>query len=629
LKPVKQYFSLLILLLHFAFYTEAQNVPCFTTSAIKGCVPFTVTVDASCATNNSGTPPFYNYNYPAGSYVSQTTHTYTAPGIYTIRQLIGTSTIDHTVEAIDPAAPQFTVQSCSGRFVSAFIPDLTYDKYIVDFNDGSATQTVSTGSTVTHTYAMDGIKTVTVTGVFNPNQSCKSATQSTYARTSIIKPDIIDLRVIAQKTTVGSIILRYNSIAGQQYRIERSTNSGAYTTISTLPLATTNTTASYTDLNLNTAANVYEYKITSFDDCANTVSSDIIYSLIIAATPTNLLNTVTWNSSPAVASFALTKNSVLQTLTSPTTTTFADASIVCGTNYCYQNTATLLTTTLSGTPHKSYSIDTCITAISTNIPPAVTNLNTTMNGNTAAISWNSQGAASYKVYQSINGGAYTFTGTASTNSYSAIHQINNTYCYQIDYVDLCNNQSPKSSSACPVMIWGIVNGTSIQLTWNPYSGYDGTGVQSYIVQKVDAAGNVLSETNVGTGTSFSEAVNFNEPYLNYRIKVIPANASYQNVFSNNSIFTFEAQIFAPDIFTPNGDGSNETFVVKAQYIKTYSITIFSRWGEVVYASNDITQGWDGLDRNVRAIEGAYTYKIVATDIHDKEFVQTGTVTLTR
>ncbi len=629
MKPVKRYFSLLFLWLSFAFYAEAQNVPCFTTSAVKGCVPFTITVDASCATNNSGTPPFYNYNYPGGSYVSQTTHTYTAPGIYTIRQLIGTSTIDHTVEAIDPPAPQFTMQSCAGRFVSAFIPDLTYDKYIVDFNDGSATQTVSTGSTVTHTYTSDGIKSVTVTGVFNPNQSCKSATQSTYARTSIVKPDVIDLRVVTQHPTNGSIVLRYNSITGQQYKIERSTNGAPYVTISGVPLATANTLESYTDLNLNTAANTYQYKITSFDDCAGTATSDIIYSLIIAATPTNLVNTVSWNGSPTVASFALTKNSVLQTLTSPTATTFADASVVCGTSYCYQNTASLSTTTLAGTPHKSYSIDTCITAISTNIPPAVTNLNTTMNGNNATISWNASGAAGYKVYQSTNGGAYTFMGMTSTNSYSTIHQINYTYCYQVDYVDLCNNPAPKSSSTCPVMIFGIVNGTSIQLTWNTYSGYDGSSVQSYVVQKLDAAGNVLSETNVGTGTTFSEAVNFNEPYLNYRIKVIPTNASYPNVFSNNSVFTFEAQIFAPDIFTPNGDGANETFIVKAQYIKTYSITIFSRWGEVVYASNDISEGWDGLDRNVHAIEGAYTYKIVATDIHDKEFVQTGTVTLTR
>ncbi|MGN6647741.1 MAG: hypothetical protein ACTHJT_14565, partial [Cytophaga sp.] len=335
MKPAKQYFYLLFLLLNLAFYSEAQNVPCFTTSAVKGCVPFTITVDASCATNNSGTIPFYNYNYPGGSYVSQTTHTYTAPGIYTIRQLIGTSTIDHTVEAIDPAAPQFTVQSCSGRIVSAFISDLTYDKFIVDFNDGSPTQTVSTGSTVTHTYASDGIKSVTVTGVFNPNQSCKSASQSTYARTSIIKPDVIDLKVVAQRTTTGSIILRYNSIIGQQYRIERSTNGGAYTTIATPPLATTNAVVSYTDQNLNTAANVYEYRMVSFDDCTNEVTSAVIYSLIIAATPTNLVNTITWNSSPTVASFALTKNSVLQTLTSPTATTFADAAVVCGTNYCY------------------------------------------------------------------------------------------------------------------------------------------------------------------------------------------------------------------------------------------------------------------------------------------------------
>ncbi len=193
----------------------------------------------------------------------------------------------------------------------------------------------------------------------------------------------------------------------------------------------------------------------------------------------------------------------------------------------------------------------------------------------------------------------------------------------------CSNSSPRSLTTCPVLLQGSISGTTITLNWNPYTGYNNTGVQSYAVQKLDQNGTVLSETNIGLSTTFSETVNLNDPYINYRIKVFPTNAAFANSFSNNSLFKFEAEVFAPDIFTPNGDNTNDYFIVKGRYVTSYSITIFSRWGEVVYTSNDILVGWNGFNNFVYAPEGAYTYKISATDINNKEFTKTGTVTLTR
>ena len=647
MKQIARYFQTLLLLLSIVFITKAQNVACFDlvpANATKGCVPFTVTVDASCATNNSGNPPFYNYDFVNNptNFITATSHTYLAAGKYTIRQIIATGNIfyDIVVEATDPIAPQFTLTSCSGRFVSAFISDVSsppYDKFIVDFGDGSPTQTVSDGSTVNHVYPTEGSKSVTVTGVYNPNQSCKSLSKSTYTINSIIKPDIIDVKVLKQHITNGSIEFRFNSVTGQRYRIERSsTSSPAFTTIGT-PLAGTNAVITYTDANLNTQNDLYTYRIVSFDDCGagNEKTSDPIQSIRINATANNTLtNSIAWfGSASSLTAYTLKRNNPPQTLSSGTTPNFTDNTIICGNTYCYQTTAALSTSTLAGAAHMSYSIDTCIVAKYTppSLPP-ITNLNSTMNGNSTSISWNAPttGVSSYTLSESRNGTAYKFLSTPTTNSYSyTLPNTDDSYCFQIDYKDLCNNQSLKSSSTCPVIVEGAVLGSTVTLHWNSYSGFDGTGVQSYVVQKLDESGVVISETNVGTATIFSETVNLSDPYINYRIKAIPANNTYQPVFSNNSIFTFEAQIFVPDIFTPNGDGSNEVFKVKAKYVKTYSITIFSRWGEVVYASNSINEGWDGLDRNVYAIEGAYTYKIVATDIHDKEFIQTGTVTLTR
>lgn len=631
-------------MLSLCFYAKAQTA-CFTTSAIKGCIPFTVTVDASCATNNTGTPAYYHYNYKIGGgdqtegFFPVTTHTYNVAGTYIIRQNITDPThfYDVIVEAIDPPAPNFNLTSCSGGKVSAEILDPIpgYDKYIIDFGDGSPTQTVSVGSTVNHVYAAEGFKSVSVTGVYNPNSSCKSATKSVYAINSVIKPDLIDLKVLQQRTANGSTQLRFNGLNGQRYRIEKkSGNMGSFSTVSGSTLVGNNSVISYTDANFNTQTEEHEYRIVAFDDCGFERLSETIATVRINATPNNAVNNIDWNTLSPITSYQLTKNPSGTPLPPSTATLFADNAITCGIQYCYQTTASLITTTLAGSPHKSYSIDTCIIAvyIPATPPVEINNLNSTMNGNTATITWNNPmaGSSATALYQSVNGGSYTLLSKPVTNSFSyLIPNTSSSYCFQVDYKDLCNNQSVKSKSTCPLLINGAISGTTATLQWNTYSGFDGTGVQSYIVQKLNEGGDVISEINVGSSTTFSETVNLTDPYVNYRIKVVPTNSAYTPVYSNNEIFTFEAQIFVPDIFTPNGDGTNELFEVKAKYIKTYSISIFSRWGEIVYASNSSTEGWDGMDKNVRAIEGAYTYKIIATDIHNKEFIQTGTITLTR
>lgn len=54
--------------------------------------------------------------------------------------------------------------------------------------------------------------------------------------------------------------------------------------------------------------------------------------------------------------------------------------------------------------------------------------------------------------------------------------------------------------------------------------------------------------------------------------------------------------FMPNIFTPNGDSINETFSIVATGISSFQMLIFNRWGEVVYQSDDIYQGWNGKNK---------------------------------
>ena len=642
-KKIGAYFSTVLFLLLIVIESSAGTA-CFTSSAMKGCVPFTITLDASCAVISTpgSTTPFYYYDYLTNSTNTGTssfkTHTYNIPGTYRIQQSIveGGTTSSFFIDVLVTASPDpiFTVKSCVGRNVILTMaatspPNPIYDNYDVNWGDGSPIQNVAPASATTHTFASDGIKSITVTGKFLPNATCGSKTVLPYAISTLVKPDLGQLQVLKQHTLSGQIEITYDSKIGQFYKIERSTNGGAYDSVGAKANNSAFPATTFLDKNLNTQANIYQYKVSTYDGCGLILDSDSIYSIIIKATPTNGLNTVTWNTDPTVNNFTLTKNTVPQNFP-VAITKFEDNAIVCGQSYCYNNTASLTTLTLSGNPQKSISIDTCITAISTTIPPAPQDLNSTMNGSNATISWTSAGTnVTYKLHESIIPNAYSVLTQQTATSYSYNLNLTSNYCYQVDYVDLCNNPSPRSMTTCPVIVEGTISGTTITLNWNTYTGFNNTGVQSYAVQKLDQNGMVLSEKNVGVSTTSFETVNLTDPYINYRIKVIPNIGTFTNSFSNNSLFEFEAEVFVPDIFTPNGDNTNDQFIVKGRYVNSYSISIFSRWGEVVYASTDILVGWDGFNNFVYAPEGAYTYKIIATDIHNKEFTKTGTVTLTR
>jgi gliding motility-associated-like protein len=86
--------------------------------------------------------------------------------------------------------------------------------------------------------------------------------------------------------------------------------------------------------------------------------------------------------------------------------------------------------------------------------------------------------------------------------------------------------------------------------------------------------------------------------------------------------------YVPNAFTPNGDGDNDFFQGIGTFIKTYKMSIYDRWGLLIYQTDDYDKPWDGrLSSPVQS--DTYVYRINLTDFHDKEHVYIGHVTLVR
>lgn len=71
----------------------------------------------------------------------------------------------------------------------------------------------------------------------------------------------------------------------------------------------------------------------------------------------------------------------------------------------------------------------------------------------------------------------------------------------------------------------------------------------------------------------------------------------------------EGAIYVPNAFTPNGDGINDTFSAIGLDVEKFRLEIFTRNGELVYASNDINKGWDGTVNGNEAQMDVYVYVI--------------------
>lgn len=91
----------------------------------------------------------------------------------------------------------------------------------------------------------------------------------------------------------------------------------------------------------------------------------------------------------------------------------------------------------------------------------------------------------------------------------------------------------------------------------------------------------------------------------------------------------QPNIFIPNAFTPNGDGKNDELCFRGDWVQDFSIAIFTRWGEKVYESDDITQCWDGRFRDNWCMAGVYVYhcRITCADGQVSQFK--GDVTLIR
>ncbi len=143
-------------------------------------------------------------------------------------------------------------------------------------------------------------------------------------------------------------------------------------------------------------------------------------------------------------------------------------------------------------------------------------------------------------------------------------------------------------------------------------------------------GNNISESNSQTHVQFYE----DDPFNNYQVPIslsVENNLGCTDHFSSYITIVKNCYIAVPSAFTPNGDGLNDyLYPLNAYKSKDLKFSVYSRFGNRVFYTEDWTKKWDGKIKGREADQGAYVWVLQYFDSDkNKKIELKGSVVLFR
>jgi gliding motility-associated-like protein len=152
------------------------------------------------------------------------------------------------------------------------------------------------------------------------------------------------------------------------------------------------------------------------------------------------------------------------------------------------------------------------------------------------------------------------------------------------------------------VVFAIDSGNAQIITTGPYTT-DANG-DVFIQLTSTTPGNVLV-----TATIAGKAITFGSPARVYFAAI---------------------NIYVPRVFTPNNDGTNDILKPILVGISTFHyFSVYNRWGNLIYTSQDPNQGWDGTFKGVAQPVETYLWIAEGIDLNGKKIVAKGMTSLVR
>ena len=210
----------------------------------------------------------------------------------------------------------------------------------------------------------------------------------------------------------------------------------------------------------------------------------------------------------------------------------------------------------------------------------------------------------------INKWLWSFGDGSSSDQQNTQHLFLNPSSYQVTLSATASNGCVGSDTSIIVVNKAEANaGNDTIVLPNTVFQLQGSGGNDYTWSPA----NGLNSTSVSNPTG--HVANDTRYFLT--VKTIEGCVDTSSV--QVTIFNGSA-VFVPTAFTPNGDGINDLLKPYLVGIKTlYYFTIYNRWGQKIFSTNNKNAGWNGYFNGVPSTGNTFVWVLKAVDIIGKEY----------
>ena len=574
------------------------------------------------------TPPLAN---------TQSTYRYTPQpadvGMVTVSELANERGVAkyyvRTFQVYATPNPVFTVFACPTGAALVTLTDAVYDTYTVQAGTGPILPILRNQALV---LPLGGATAITVTGHYSANGTCEKAATQPATLAPPQAPLFTSLTLQAALPTGPATLAVSGLPAGYRYTLQVDPASGGgFRDVLAVPPGSTS-------LTLPSPVTAGCYRIFRNDYCGTSPAfSPAICTLsLTGASALNRNQLLLSDAGRPGTTYTVTRDGSPLTGFTAISGGLEDPNVQCGTTYTYVVTATQ--------PGGGQSISNPVSILTQSaIPPAAPRLLASFNLNDVVEltpllpTGSSLTAGSSLRYRRAAGGAApadfrTATTLRVQRDSAALAELRaHPPCYSIRLTDVCGNTSPEGPATCPALLTAAAadpSGSTVALTWTPFTGPDPNQPATYTVQRLAADGTVLGNVPV-SGTSFTDLTPpTDRQVVRYRLQVggagLPAGTFS---YSNRASISRQLSLAIPTAFTPNGDGLNDVLEVKGKYLAKYTFVVIDRNGQEVFRGTQRNETWDGRIRGHAPVLGAYVWRFQQDDEMGRPFTAAGTVTI--
>jgi gliding motility-associated-like protein len=222
-------------------------------------------------------------------------------------------------------------------------------------------------------------------------------------------------------------------------------------------------------------------------------------------------------------------------------------------------------------------------------------------------------------------GAFQYTDTANTSA--------QTYWYRLISIDNCQ-VSDTSSIGSTILLRAVAfSDRTSYLQWNAPSFTYGTILKYHIFRDDGIGFNEIKQLN-SDSTLFFDVLSTGYSacyYITADLAMNFPNGTQANYTanSNQACVQLPDQIFVPNAFKPEGKNNIFKPFLRVASYKSYSMTIYNRWGQEIFSSQNPDDGWDGRYKDQLVQQDTYAYLITVVTGNDVKLEKKGTLMVLR